>query len=709
MGLDFLLEIGTEEIPASLVDLGMNQLKGIAKNLITGNRLTFTELKTMGTPRRLVLLVKDLSEKQDECTEEIKGPAVKVAFDEKGKPSQAALGFARSQKVDVSDLIVKESPQGSYVFVIKKHKRETAQKVLPEILKKLVLSLSFPKTMRWGDSEIRFVRPIHWFLALYGEEVIEFSLDGIKSSNLSRGHRFLVRNSVEIKNSEDYLKVMRDAKVIVDYEERRNLILNQINQAAKDNNGKAVLDEKTFDEVVNLVEYPYVACGRFTEEFLSLPREVLITSMESHQRYFPVEDEKGKLKANFIVVHNGDENCKDIIVSGHEKVLRARLSDARFFYQEDQKESFAGKTEKLKNVVFQEKLGSIFDKVKRIEKLAGLIADSLELGQTERENVLRAVFLCKTDLITNMVVEFPVLQGIMGREYAKLSGEKEEVSIAIYEHYLPRSAGDNLPETEIGQIISIADKIDTIVGCFCIGFIPSGSEDPYSLRRQTQGIIEIILKNKFLSSLSSLIDFSLNLLIENGIKFNRDKVKIELDNFLIQRTRQYFLAKGESYDVLDAVLIDKIDKLIDIKKKIEAVSVLKNSNRIEDLLTPFNRCKNLSKAKTGIEVDENILVETEEKDLFLKVFETEKLLDDSIDKMDYETALEVLTGLRSSIDLFFDKVLVMAEDEKVRSNRLALLNKIVSVYQKVADFSKIVVESPKPEVRSQKTEDRGNY
>ncbi|MBI4744022.1 MAG: glycine--tRNA ligase subunit beta, partial [Actinobacteria bacterium] len=495
MELDFLLEIGTEEIPASMVDLGMDQLKNLAKDLIKENRLTFTGLKTMGTPRRLVLLIENLSERQEESIEEIKGPAAKSAFDEKSNPTQAASGFARSQKADVSDLIVRDTPQGSYVFVIKRHKGETTQEVLPEILKRLVLSLSFPKTMRWGDSELRFVRPIHWLAALCGEEIIKFSLDGIESSNLSWGHRFLAESPVKIKSSKDYFKTIRDAKVIVDYEERRNLILDQINQIAKENNAKVVLNEKTFNEVVNLVEYPHSVCGSFSDEFLSLPREVLVTAMESHQRYFPVEDNEGNLKANFIVVHNGDENCRSIITSGHERVLRARLSDARFFYQEDQKEPFAGKTEKLKNVVFQERLGSIFDKVKRVEKIAGLIADNIGLDETEKKNVLKAAFLCKTDLITNMVIEFPVLQGVMGREYAKLSGEKEEVAKAIYEHYLPKSASDDLPESRIGRVVSIADKIDTIAGCFCIGFIPSGSEDPYSLRRQMYGIVEIIIRN----------------------------------------------------------------------------------------------------------------------------------------------------------------------------------------------------------------------
>jgi len=689
---DLVFEIGTEEMPSAAVYSGIKQLSENARKLMEENRLSYKEIKTMGTPRRLVLLISALSERQDDLVKEVRGPAKKAAYSDDGKPAAAAIGFARGQGVDIDALVIKQVAQGEYVFAVKKEKGLSATKVLPEILQQIISSITFSKAMRWDESDTQFVRPVRWLLALFGDKIIRFHFAGLKSDNLTWGHRFLAKNPIAVENSNVYLATVKKGKVLVDEAERAHYIEKQAQEKAKMVGGEAVIHFNTFDEVVQLVEFPHVISGSFSKEYVKLPRDVLITSMESHQRYFPVENDKGTLLPFFIVVHNGDPKSDDIICRGHERVLRARLADAKFFFEEDQKKSLKDKVEKLKGVVFQEKLGTVFDKTKRIEKLAVSIARELQCKEDIQKNVKRAAYLCKADLVTEMVVEFPTLQGVMGREYALLSGEKKAAARAVFEHYLPRYAGDALPDTLEGKILSIADKADSIVGCFSIGFLPTGSEDPYALRRQAQGIINIILENGFVFSFTDILEASLKLYEKANLKLRPKKEVInDLEDFFRGRLRGQFINEGFKYDVVDAVLALGISNPADLKNRINIVTSLRDTSEMEDVIIAFTRCSNLAKPDLGDCVKKNLLKEEEEKKLFEAVEKVGKSVNKDVGKMDYEQAIRNLALLRPDVDLFFDEILVMAKEKSIRENRLTLLNKCVDCYLQVADFSKLVV------------------
>lgn len=701
MAGDFLLEIGTEEMPTSAVYAGVEQLKENAQRVFEDARLSYNKLDTMGTPRRLVIIVSDLAQKQKEVLHEVRGPARKAAYTDQGEPTAAAIGFAKAQGVRIGDLVVKKVPQGEYVFAVKKEAGELTAKLLPELLPRLILSLSFPKSMRWED-EIKFPRPIRWLMALYGKETVSFRLGSLESSNLTWGHRFLASNPIRVNGARDYFKAMEAGKVIVDHREREEVIRKLIGKTAREVDGKAVIDAQTLAEVVNLVEFPHVVCGTFSAEFVDLPKDVLVTVMESHQRYFPVEDAVGNLISHFIVIHNGDEKHNTVITRGHESVLRARLADAKFFFEEDLKEPLIKKVEKLKGVVFQEKLGTMYDKVVRIRGLAREIARELELDAKTIADAKRAASLSKADLVTEMVVEFPALQGIMGREYARLSGESEAVALGIYEHYLPRSATDLPPRTVIGRILSIADKMDNIVGCFSLGLIPSGSQDPYALRRQIQGIIGIILENKLPLSVRKLTDLSVVMYKRASLEpCPPREVKKELNDFFKTRLRAQFLNEGFAYDIIDAVLVSEVDDIVDLKARIVSLSEKRESKEMDDLLTAFTRCKNLSQPSLGRRVRGSLLREEWEKRLYAAVVEAERDIAGYLEKAhpavggvdgaDYKGAIKVLADLRPTVDRFFDEVLVMAEERDVRRNRLSLLNRCVELFLKVADFSKLVI------------------
>jgi len=690
---DLLLEIGTEELPSGAVDLAIEQLKQNAQNALENSRLSFESLQAFGTPRRLVLMVKKLAQRQKELINEAKGPPKKVAYDSEGKATKAALGFAKTQGVAVDDLVTKDAGQGEYVFALKKEPGQLTPKLLPVILPELISSFSFPKSMRWNMDEIRFARPMRWLLALYGKELVKFSLGELKSGNLTWGHRLLTKKPFEVKNPRSYFDVMDLAQVIPDQGQREELILREIEKAAHEisktyqDQTKPIINPRVLSEVIHLVEFPRVIWGSFSQEYLLVPPEVLISAMESHQRYFPVQGSKGLLPA-FIVVHNGDPRHEDIIRRGHERVLGTRLADAKFFFEADQKTSLEEKALALKGVVFQEKLGTLFEKQGRVKTLAKHIGKNLGLDDSSLKNLERAAYLSKADLVTELVNEFPALQGAMGRVYAKLSGEPEEVSQAIFEHYLPRSTADNLPQTTLGQVLSIADKVDTIVGCFLVNLIPTGSEDPYSLRRQAQGIISIILEKELPLSLEELIDVSLKNYEE--IPFTPEK-KTELLDFFRNRLRAHFLSQRTRYDILDAVLEGPLENSTDLKKRIDALSSYPKE-KLEDVWITFTRCNNLAQEAAGREVKTEFLQDKEEKELFSKLLRAEENLSRVIEGKDYPAALDILRGLRPSVDAFFDEVLVMAKDEKIKRNRLAILNKSLSLFLKIADFSKLVFE-----------------
>ncbi len=689
---DLILEIGTEEMPSMALNIGIEQLKKNAVKLFEANRLLFSEIKVHGTPRRLILNVIDLQVRQQEKVKEIKGPPAKVAFTDDKTATAAAEGFASVQGVKVADLKIREILGGTYVYAIKREKGEETSKILSKILPELIMSISFTRPMRWQGDNIRFARPIRWLLAIYGEKVVRFSLGNLKSGNLTWGHRFLAKNPIEVKSCKEYFSLMEKAKVIVDQKKREKIIKDGIKRFLK-NEEEVVVNPKTFAEVINLIESPHVVRGAFSSDYLTLPREVLTTAMESHQRYFPIEDVHGKLKPGFFVVHNGDPDYDEIIRKGHERVLKARLADAKFFFEEDQKKPLIQRVEELKGIIFQERLGTVYSKIKRVEKLAEFLAEKLKVEESIKKYAKRAVYLSKADLVTEMVVEFPDLQGVMGREYALLSGEDKVVSEGIYEHYLPCRSDGILPKTCVGSIVSIVDKIDTIVGCFSVGLLPTGSEDPYALRRQAQGIINIILERKLNLSLIGLFKFALKEYEKENVEFYRDKECIlkELEVFFLGRLRQQFLKAGFQYDIVDSVLALGLNNLAVLREKVKIISKYREESLIKDLFTAFVRCKNLSKLNLGIAVDENLFEQEEEGTLFWTVLQSEKAMRKAFKDDDYEKVMKILADLRPVVDKFFDEVLVMTKEEELQNNRIKLLNKCVRVFESVADFSKLAI------------------
>lgn len=695
MKRDFLLEIGTEEIPARFMEPALQQMREKAEALLNELRLDKDEICTYGTPRRLVLYIKGLAEEQRGQRIEVRGPARKAAFDAEGRPTKAAEGFARSQGVRVEDLVVRQIEQGEYVFAVKDEPGRPTVEVLPDFCLRFIRSLSFPKPMRWGYGEMRFARPIRWLLALFGEEVVPFELEGapagdgfLRSGRVTYGHRFLSSGPIEVRDPDHYFRVMRENYVIVDQEERKREIWRQVQETAARYGGRVDEDPELLEENAHLLEYPTALCGTFAEEFLALPEEVIITPMREHQRYFPVRDETGRLLNRFIALRNGDDRYLDIVREGNEKVLRARLSDARFFFEEDLKQPLIAGLEKLKKIVFQEKLGTLYEKVERLERLAAAIFDHLGGGDGgSREDLLRAARLAKADLVTNMVYEFPELQGIMGREYALRQGEKEEVARAIFEHYLPRFADDELPASDMGRILSVADKADTLAGCFAIGIQPTGSQDPYALRRQALGIIHI------LSSWEK--ELSLRWLLEQALAGYREKVAMvaseeeiisQLLEFFRARLRNLLLEEGFAYDTVDAVLAAGFDRLGEVRKRLAAVEEFKKTEACADLHTAYTRANNLAKkAPAEGEVNPSLFQEQAEEELYQAFNLLRQEGDALLQQGAYGEFLARAAAVKPVIDNFFAQVMVMIEDEAVKNNRLRLLREIRDYLARVAD------------------------
>lgn len=693
MAKDFVLEIGTEEIPARFMASAISQLDELANSWLTDNRLACEGAAVYGTPRRLVVFISGLAEKQEEFREEVKGPARKAAFDADGNPTKAAEGFARSQGVSVSELTVKETPAGEYVFAVKTHSGQETANLLPDFCTGIIHRLAFPKPMRWGNKEMRFARPIRWLLGLYGEEAVPFEIEGQKSGRLTYGHRFLSEGAVEIINASGYMSTLRDRYVIVDHNERKRMIWQQVTGLAAREGGEVVPDDELLEEVTQLLEYPTALCGKFSEEYLRLPKEVLITPMREHQRYFPVVGPDGGLLAKFITLRNGTEAFLDTVREGNEKVLRARLADAEFFYLEDLKTPLRENVEKLKKIVFHESLGTMHEKVRRIEALGLYLTRENGAGETGiLDDIKEAAYLSKADLVTNMVYEFPELQGIMGREYALRNGEKQSVADAIFEHYLPRFSGDILPETEVGRVISIADKIDTIVGCFAAGIQPTGSQDPYALRRQALGVCYIALDAKSDFSLLKLVEKAYSL-YEGKIKakLSLDQTREEVQKFFQQRLRNIFSDRGFSYDIVDAVLAAGYDRFTDTLLRVEALTNLRSQEIFTKLLTAFNRVSNLARNAAGGEFNPEFFAEDVEKTLFSEYLKARDEMKIFLDERQYRQLLQRFALLQPHIDSFFEGVMVMVEDENVKQNRLALLRKIAGLVAPVADLTKIVV------------------
>jgi glycyl-tRNA synthetase beta chain len=689
MGKELLLEIGTEEIPAAFLPKAINDIKTLITKEFSEVRIGYGDVVAMATPRRLCLCVKDVAERQEDQLVEKLGPAKRVAFDEEGNPTKAALGFARGQGIDISEVETIITEKGEYLCARKKITGEDTKALLSELLPKFITSIPFKKSMRWMNLDLRFARPIHWILALFGGDVIPFKLENISSGSMSCGHRFMSPAFFEIKNFDDYLQKTKENFVMINPDERRATIVDEAKKAAQDVSGNILEDEDLLEEVTFLVEYPSVVRGSFEEEYLAIPKDVLTTSMMSHQKYFPITDNEGNLLPYFVTINNTIARDPRVVAAGNEKVIRARLADARFFFEEDQKIPLETKLEELKDVVFHSQLGTSYEKVMQFRELAEYITETINASL--KDNVSRAATLCKADLEMQMIYEFPELQGVMGKEYALIQGEDPIVATAIYEHYLPTAAGGDLPETDEGAIISIADKMDTIVGFFGINVIPTGTADPYALRRQALGIINIILAKNYPLKLDDLIEKSISIL-GNKMKRKQEEIKTDVLEFFKGRLENQLISQGHPYDVVDAVLTVDTSDLVRAFNKIEAMENFKTHEDFEPLAIAFKRVGNIIKDFKDGSVDVSLFETDEEKDLYEAFLSINEKARTYLDQGKDQEALIEMARLRKPVDNFFDTVLVMADDEKVRVNRLSLLENISQLFYRVADFSKIVTE-----------------
>ncbi len=685
MSRELLLEIGAEEIPAGFVPKALASIEEMIRKELTSNRLVFSEIKTFGTPRRLTLLVKGLPAVQPDAEITSTGPSKKAAFDADGKPTKAAEGFARGQGVNVSALQIISTDKGEYLAVTKQETGRPTYQLLAEILPRLIAGIPFKKSMRWADLDIRFARPVHWIVALFDGTVVPFSFGPIQSGNISRGHRFMANSTFPVRDFEHYLEESERHFVIVDQERRKDTIRKETHRIAKTTGGHLLPDESLLDEVTYLVEYPSAIIGTIPAEFLVVPKEVLITSMRSHQRYFSVVDEVGKLLPYFITIPNTLAEDPAVVVKGNERVLRARLSDARFFFDEDRKLSLETRVDSLKSVVYHQKLGTSYEKMTRFQKLAEQLAE--KLNPSVKEQTSRAAYLCKADLVSGMVGEFPEVQGIMGREYALHDGEPADVANAIAEHYMPVQAGGALPDSDIGSFVSIADKLDTLCGCFGVGLIPTGAADPYALRRATIGIISIILDRGYQLSLTELINNSLNLLSD---KLTRPRIEIQNDVVEFFRGRLVnLLANGHPADIVEAVVSAGFDDLADCVKRVRALDTFRQRDDFQPLSIAFKRVCNIVKDGVNEAINPDLLKEQAEKNLYLMLQETTIQANGKIERDLHLDALGDIAALKPAVDDFFDAVMVMAEDQAVRTNRLALLTAINRLFGRIADFNRL--------------------
>ena len=687
----YLLEIGVEELPARLIDNALEQLKNSMKNLLEEERIKYENIICYATPRRLTLIVEDLNEKQETLELKVKGPTKKIAYDDKGNPSKALEGFMRGQKIDLSQIIVEEYNGEEYIYgnVVKVGK--TTELVLEENMANIIKSINFPKSMKWGGKNLRFARPIRWIVSIMNEKIIPFQLEGIKVGNITYGHRFLGEKNIKLNSVDEYMDKLEANYCIVDQKKRKEIIKYGSEKLAKEKGGNLLVEDELLNEVSYLVEYPKPAIGKIKGEYLSLPRDVIITPMKEQLRFFPIVDDKGRLLPYFITIRNGNEEYLDVVVKGNEKVLGARLEDAKFFYEEDIKVPIEDYVEELNSVVFQEKLGTLYDKTIRIQRLSQKIGDYLALGDETQKNLERAAYLSKADLVTNMVGEFSELQGKMGMEYGRESGENEIVSSAIFEQYLPRFSGDILPNTTAGAILSISDKLDTIAGSFAIGVQPTSSQDPYGLRRQALGIINIILDKKISLSLEEIIDFALYIYVdENNLVFNYEEVKGQILEFFKGRIKNMFMDMGIRYDIIDGVLSTDIDDIYDLKLRADKINGYLKQDGFDDVIMTFNRLANLAEKSGDIEFKEELLIEEAEIQLYKVFIEIEEKVHQALNKKEYDKALDTFMALKGPVDNFFDEIMVMVEDESIRQNRLSLLAKISDTMLLICDLSKLV-------------------
>ncbi len=681
---EFLLEIGSEEIPASFMVPAMKSAVDLMSKALDTVRLEHGKIETYATPRRLIIRIQDLADHQTSTEIEKTGPTKAAAYDEKGAPTKAARGFAKSQGVDVSDLVLIMTPKGEQVGFRKAESGRPTIEVLAEILPDFFERLPFPKTMRWMGLDARFARPIHWIIALYNGAVIPFSFGSIQTGAFSYGHRFTHPQKFEVSDFASLAATLKDQGVIIDADKRKQIIMDKVRNVAAEK-GYGVFDDiALLDEVTFLVESPYPLMGTFSDDFLELPASILITCMKKHQRYFSVQDSEGRITNKFIAINNTPVKDPEISIKGHQRVLKARLEDARFYFREDRKTPLIDSLASLKGVVFHSKLGTAYEKVERFTNLAVKLAE--KLAPEKIEQLKRAALLSKCDLETGIVYEFPELQGIIGSYYARKDGESEEIATAIREHYLPAFAGDRLPEGIIGSLVSIADRMDTIAGCFSVGLIPTGTADPYALRRNVLGVIQILINLDKPLSLRWLIKEAVDQ-IGDKRSLPPDTVAADVLEFIQTRFVNFHTSRDFPLDVVEAAVRARFDDISDARRRVEALTLWKNRPDFDSLMVGFKRVMNILKGVAPGNLDIRLLSEEAEKGLyeaFIRVVEPADLL---IAKGDYGAALEKTAELKQPIDSFFDNVMVMVEDEKLKRNRLALLSQIAGFLKCIADFS----------------------
>ena len=678
-------EIGTEEIPAFDLAGAVKQLSTMVPSLLDDAAIPHGAVKIFSSPRRLIVIAEEIPEATEEKNEVFKGPSAKIAFDAEGNPTKAAQGFARGKGVDPSSLVVEDG----YVYARTHTPSVNVASLLSSVLNKIIHGLSWPRSQRWGVQSEYFTRPVRWIVALFGNEVIDFTFAGLVAGRTTYGHRFLAPGPFEVADADSLVDVVRSASVIPSEAEREQVIREGVAKAEAETGFTAVLHPKTLVEVINLAEYPTVLVGTFDEEFLKVPEEIIVDAMLVHQRYFPLYDKDGKLTNRFIVVSNGDPACAETIVDGNERVVRARLYDAKFFYDEDLKQPLESYVDHLGEVVFQEKLGTMLDKTNRIQRLADHLAEDAGLAGQDLSDVERAARLCKADLVTSAVVEFTSVQGVMGSYYAAASGETAQVAQAIEQHYRPRFAGDEAPDTVVGKIVAIADKLDTVCGLFAVGQGPTGSSDPFALRRSAIGIVAMLSgKDAVEVSLVAAIDAALASYARQGIEFDTDAVRRDVIEFFITRTKVMMRDAGNSIDAIDAVLSAGIQEPVELINRVSALEAARSEQPevFEDLATAYARANNLCDSKLGTEVNQGLLSEVEQA-LVSAVGQAESNVASALENNNYAAALSELAALRKPIDLFFENTMVMDEDQTLRENRLRLLNSFVAVFANVADFA----------------------
>ena len=680
MAKDLLFEIGAEEIPAGFMPNILGQLKQLAETKLNDAHLSFESIATYGTPRRLALIVKGLADTSAEISERHKGPSASIAYDADGNATKAAIGFARGKGLDVADLVVEDG----YIYAETKTAGVPAKDIVTDMLPQLITGLNFPKSMHWGNLDAKFVRPVRWLVALLDEEVIPVEFATVKSGNVTRGHRFLGADEITIKNAASYVDTLKENFVMVDQDARRELISKQLHDMAASKNASIVWDDDLLEEINYLVEWPTALCGGFEESYLTLPDAAIITPMKDHQRYFPLVDQDDKLLPMFLTVRNGSDHSIEVVQAGNERVLRARLDDAKFFFNEDRKKPLIDRQDGLTKIVFQEGLGNLADKTERLLKLGRVFGEECGLHEDTAVVLERATELAKTDLTTGMVTEFTELQGVMGKEYALLDGESPEVAEAIFEQYLPRFAGDVLPQTEAGKVLSIIDKVDNIVATFSRGLIPTGSQDPYALRRQTIGILNILLGSEWNISLRPIFKASMELL--NVLAEKQDELLDQVEEFFTLRLKNIFLDREVPHHVIDLLLSNNELSVADAEGLVNALLANRIDENVE-LVQAYTRMYNLVKDVEYTGVNSDLLKEDAEKELFEAASKASEASSAAWEAGDYDAVVAVPATLVPAINKFFEDVMVMDKDEAIKANRLQLVRLAYSVMAIIGDIS----------------------